>query len=103
MKLSSRQACAESERRTSSQEQPSLVYACLVPEGEFEPVAETNFVIDLMQIVSDDIHARPDFGSDFVVLESLCGQYDDLSLASSEAQHSKVVLLVVGHSRSYWI
>jgi hypothetical protein len=57
--------------------------ARFVPEGQFDPVPESELVIDDSQVVLDDVFRGSDFICDFSVLESLGDEFDDslLSLA----------------------
>ena len=55
-----------------------------VPQSEFDPVANANLVIDRAQVVPDNKCTDPEFGRDFSVLQSLCHQLYDPSLASAE-------------------
>ena len=49
----------------------------LIPEREFDPVPESEFVIDDSEIVLDDVFRRADGICDLAVLESLGDKLDN--------------------------
>jgi hypothetical protein len=51
--------------------------ARFVPEGQFDPVPESELVIDDSQVVFDDVFRGSDFICDFSVLKSLGDEFDD--------------------------
>jgi hypothetical protein len=63
-----------------------------VPEGQFDSVPETEFVIDDSQVVFDDVFGGSNFVCDFSILESLGNEFDD-SLFSFAGYTVSVALL----------
>jgi hypothetical protein len=59
-----------------------FVAARFVPEGEFDPIPESEFVVDDAQVVFYDVLSRTQDFCDFTVLESLSDErnYPPLSL-----------------------
>jgi hypothetical protein len=67
-----------------SQEWTALLLSGPVPQSEFDPVANANLVVAGAQVVPDNKYADPEFGRDFLVLQSVRHQLYDSSLASAE-------------------
>src|ERR1039457_5532766 len=55
----------------------SFVPSRLIPEREFDPVPESEFVVDDAQVVLDDMFGGPDAFCDFPILESLSNEFDN--------------------------
>jgi hypothetical protein len=53
------------------------VLVSFVPEGEFDPIPESELVIDDAKIVFDDMLGGSDGICNFAVLESLSDEFDD--------------------------
>jgi len=51
--------------------------ARFVPEGQFDAVPESEFVVDDSQVIFDDVFGGSDGVGDFSVFESLCDEFDD--------------------------
>jgi hypothetical protein len=59
----------------------SLMESSFVPEGEFDPVPESELVVNDSKVVFDDVFGGSDVGCDFSVLESLSNECDDALFA----------------------
>jgi hypothetical protein len=57
------------------------VPASFVPEGEFDPIPESKFVVDDTQVVFYHMLGGSDDAGYFAVFESLGNEFDDLLLA----------------------
>ena len=79
---------------------PAFVLACFVPERKFDPIPETELVVDDAQVVFHDILGRADDFRYFTVLESLRNQFDDLLLAWAGNAGSVQAACVRGRTRS---
>ncbi len=55
-----------------------FILARFVPEGEFDAVPETEFVVDATKIVLDDVLGGSDGICDLPIFESLRNECDDL-------------------------
>jgi hypothetical protein len=55
--------------------------ARFVPEGQFDTVPETEFVVDDSQVIFDDVFSGSDFVRNFSVLKSLGNEFDDSLLS----------------------
>jgi hypothetical protein len=51
--------------------------AGFVPEGQFDAVPETEFVVDDAKVIFDDVLGSSDFVRDFPVLKSLGDEFND--------------------------
>jgi len=49
----------------------------LIPEGEFDPVPESELVVDNAKVVLDDVLSGSDFIGNIAVLESLGNEFND--------------------------
>jgi len=54
-----------------------LISPAFVPEGEFDPVPESEFVIDDAKVIFDDVLGGSDFACNLAVFESLGDEFDD--------------------------
>src|SRR5579864_3996968 len=57
-----------------------FVLASFVPEGKFDPVPESELVVDDAKIILDDVLGGSEDSGDFRVFESFCNQFDDAIL-----------------------
>jgi hypothetical protein len=64
------------------------VYSGLVQQSEFDPVAYSNLVVDLAEIIPDDVFADSESPGDFAIFQSLGSQLDDSQLASARFPRS---------------
>ena len=71
--------------------------AGFVPEGQFDPVPESELVVDDSQVVFDDMFCRSDGVRDFAVLEPLGDEFDDL-LFSLTGNPVSIALLLSEHN-----
>jgi hypothetical protein len=53
----------------------------LIPQGQFHPVPQSQFVVNHAQIILNHVLRGPDFTSDFTVLQALGNELDDSLLA----------------------
>lgn len=51
--------------------------ASFVPEGQFDPVPESELVVDDSEVILDDVFCRADGVRDFAVFKSLGNELDD--------------------------
>jgi len=58
-----------------------FVLTCLVPEGEFDSIPESEFVIDDSEVILDDVFSGSDFVGNFFVLKSLGNKFDNSALS----------------------
>jgi hypothetical protein len=73
-----------------------FVTASFVPESEFDPIPESEFVVDGAEIVFDDMLGGSNGACDFSVLESLGNKFDDALL--SFTWHPVSVAFISEHS-----
>jgi hypothetical protein len=71
------------------------VPTCLVPEREFDPVPESEFVVDDAKVIFHDILRRTDDLGHFTIFESAGDQFYDLLLA--RAGEAGSVEIACGH------
>src|SRR5580698_10639220 len=65
-----------------------LVPAGFVPEGKFDPVPESELVIDGSEVIFDDVLCGSDCVCNFAVFESLGDEFDDLLFSFAGASFS---------------
>src|SRR5580704_4579226 len=65
-----------------------LVSAGFIPEGKFDPVPESELVIDGPEVVFDDVLCGSDCICNFAVFESLGDEFDDLLFSFAGASFS---------------
>jgi hypothetical protein len=56
----------------------------LVPQGEFDPIAYSDLVIDRAEVVPHNMGADPEFRSDFAVFQSLRNELNDSLLPRAD-------------------
>src|SRR5690349_12182865 len=74
--------CTRSRMLCSQVSSPSgmgstFVASGFVPEGEFNPIPESEFVIDNSEVVFNDVLSGSNCGCDFSILESLGNEFND--------------------------
>jgi hypothetical protein len=74
----------------------AFVAAGFVPEGKFDPIPESELIVDNAKIVLDDVLGSAEGVGDFAVLKALGNEFDD-SLFSF-AGESLPVAFVSEHS-----
>jgi len=63
-----------------------------VPEGEFDPVPESQLVVDGAQIVFNDVLGGSDLVCDLSILESLGNKFDDALLSFTWGPFSVAII-----------
>src|SRR5215475_7575900 len=58
-----------------------FVSAGLIPEGEFDPVPESELIVDDSEVIFDDVFCGSDCICNFTVFESLGDELDDALLS----------------------
>jgi hypothetical protein len=55
--------------------------ASFIPEGKFDPVPESEFVVDDSEVILDDVFGGSNLAGDVAILESLGDEFDDAVFA----------------------
>src|ERR1700746_2914378 len=58
-----------------------FVSSGFIPESEFDPIPESELVVDDSQIVLDDVFGSSDLVSDLFILKSSCNKFDNSALS----------------------
>jgi hypothetical protein len=69
----------------------ALVHPGLIPESEFNPVAHSDFVVDLAEVISDDLLVNSKFSGDVPILQPSRHQLNHSKLPSGRLSGSVLV------------